>query len=699
MRKIYFLFGIHNHQPVGNFPEVLERGYQECYKPFIEVIARHPKIKWSLHCTGILWDFFVEKHPEYIEAVKKMSKTGQVELVTGGYYEPIMPAIPDRDKIGQILKHKQFIKDTFDCNARGMWLAERVWEPYLAKPFAEAGIEYTVVDDTHFAASGMDPEKLRGYYVSEEQGSRLNIFPISELLRYSMPFHTVEQNVEYFRSFARESGNPAIVMFDDGEKFGMWPGTNKHSYQDKWLENFFNMLDHNRDWIETITFSEYIDKFGPDSRAYLPAASYLEMSEWALPSDTQEVFESTVKRFKDDNSVKRFLKGGFWRNFLTKYPESNNMHKKMLHLSEKVNDFSLANPDSAAGKKAVDALYAGQCNCAYWHGVFGGLYLPHLRNGIFNSLITADRLLAAEGVVESKWHEKDFDCDGNNELLYEDKRQNIYAAPNSGGSIFEWDLLARGLNIMNVLTRRKEAYHRKLREFLANPENNGSGVKSIHDLVQVKEANLDKYLNYDWYRRTSLLDHFPHPATKFDDFSMCRYGEQGDFVLGKYTHKIVKNSLLMTRTGTVWCNDKPYTIKIEKSITPDDGEGFKVQYSLSNLSKESAELVFAPEFNFGFSGDKRKENGELLGVTKWSRLDEPFSIELDLKMDTKSDLWVFAVETVSLSEYGFERTYQGTGVLNLYRVMLNPEDTKVFNIDVNLGSIKTSASRKQKRTK
>src|SRR3989339_2223576 len=143
MRSINFLIGIHNHQPVGNFPEVLEKAYQDSYRPFIEVMACHPSIKWSLHCSGILWDFFVDKHPEYITTVQKMVASGQCEVLGGGYYEPILSVIPDSDKKGQINKLSQFIEKTFARAPQGMWLAERVWEPHLAKIMAEAGMGYT----------------------------------------------------------------------------------------------------------------------------------------------------------------------------------------------------------------------------------------------------------------------------------------------------------------------------------------------------------------------------------------------------------------------------------------------------------------------------------------------------------------------------------------------------------------------------
>jgi alpha-amylase len=663
---------------VGNFDHVLEKGFEQSYWPFIDVMLKHPKIKWALHTSGILWDYFVKKHPEYLEAVNKMVAEGRVEMMTGGYFEPILPSIPDKDKKGQILMMTDFIKKNFGYDASGLWLTERVWEPHMAKVLSEAGIKYIVVDDAHFAATGMDVDKLSGYYVTEEQGVTLNIFPISQKMRYSMPFDTVEKNMEYFAHLHKTMENPAVVMADDGEKFGMWPETYKHVYQDGWLEKFLTAVENASDWIETITFSQYMAKFGPKGRVYLPTASYFEMSEWSLPSESQEVFENVVKQFDSQERVKRFLRGGFWRNFLTKYSEANNMHKKMLYVSEKINRNSKKLKTSL--EPAISALYQGECNCAYWHGVFGGLYLPHLRTAVYQKLIEAESFLAKD-IVSPKWKTFDFDKDGSDEAVYESREQNIYVAPSKGGSIFEWDFLPKKLNMMNVLTRRKEAYHSRLREFLAkNPgaSNSDAGAKTIHDLVKVKEANLDKYLNYDWYNRVSLLDHFFHPGTSFDDFKFARYGEQGDFVLGAYKAKSSGQCIVLKRKGTVWINDVPRQIELTKSLTPVSG-GMEINYSIKN-SDGDFDMIFAGEFCFSFSNQNDNENSILKDVASWERKDDGFGIALSMGFSQPVELWTFPLETVSLSEAGFERTYQGTVVLPIFRAAMKAGKSRDFKI-------------------
>jgi alpha-amylase len=690
-RNVYFILGIHNHQPVGNFPEVFEKAYHDAYRPFMEVMQRHPAVKWSLHATGILWEYLAEHHSEYLDAVRAMVKTGQVELMTGGYYEPILPAIPDRDKKGQIRKLTDFLQTTFGCTAEGMWLAERVWEPSLAKVIAESGVSYTVVDDAHFAAAGRDVEQLRGYYVTEEQGVPLSIFPISQQLRYAIPFHTVEKAIEYMASAARDTGFPALVMADDGEKFGLWPETYKHVYEDGWLDRFLSAVEQNREWLTPVTFSEYRRIAPPEGRIYLPTASYFEMSEWSLPVAAQESFEGIVRQFEGRPDVKRFLRGGFWRNFLTKYAEANTMHKKMLAVSTAVEDLA----HRKRGKKAVpaaalagarDALYAAECNCASWHGVFGGLYLPHLRTAVYGKLLEAERICVDATARPPRWHAYDFDYDGQPETVFEGREQNLSVAPHRGGSLFEWDVLPQGVNLLNVLTRRKESYHQRLRDFIANPGAAATGVKTIHDLIKVKEQNLDQYLHYDWYRRASLIDHFLHPATQYDDFRRVQYGEQGDFVLGVYQAAVKGKTLTLKREGVVWDNQVPWNVTVCKEIVPA-ATGMEVRYTITNRQKHDIDLVFAPEFAFAFSFMLDGENGVFENRRQWTRNDEVFRMKVDMSLSAPATLWVFPLETVSLSEAGFERTYQGTVVVPVHPLRIPAQRARTFTIILTAGAL------------
>jgi hypothetical protein len=690
MDRVHFLLGVHNHQPVGNFDFVFEKAYAQAYLPFLEAMERHPRLHWNLHAPGILWEWLEAHHPDYGNRIARQVNEGRLELLTGGYYEPILATLPDADKSGQIQKLTHLIQKRFKVTPRGMWLAERVWEPHLAKVMHDNRVEYTLVDDSHFMMTGMNEDQLEGAFVTEEQGVAVSLLPISKQLRYAIPFKDPGETLNRLRRFVTPLAYRALTMFDDGEKFGLWPGTYDHVYRDGWLERFLTVLESNTDWISCSRISDYLAQTPPHGRVYLPTASYYEMSEWTLPAESQESLQNLLKSHNhEDDSATRFMHGGYWRNFLTKYEEANNLHKKMLWVSKKVHSAasSLVTETqriSSRAQKMLDALWAGQCNCAYWHGVFGGLYLPHLRQALYRQLLEAENL--ADKAVKSngpKIHQKDFDLDGQKEVLVETPAQNLYFKPHEGGSLFEWDLRGRGFNVQNVLTRRSEAYHRQLLEFAqkgGGPET-GGGVQTIHDLVRVKEPGLEKRLFVDWYRRTSLLDHFMHPNTSLDDFYRCQYGEQGDFIKSTYTVECTQDKqpeIRFSRVGNVWKGDQRNVLLVEKTLTLLSPLGWQVAYRLKNVEGPACELWFGSEMSFALSSAEAQNPNEFNASDVWRRRDEGLGLTLKVHFDQPMDLWDFPLETISLSEEGFERTNQGTVLLAHRRMILAPGQSQNF---------------------
>ena len=176
-----------------------------------------------------------------------------------------------------------------------MWVPERVWEQHLVAAIAEAGIEYTVLDDFHFQRAGCTGDDLFGYYLTEDDGRLLKIFPGSETLRYTIPFQEPHATYEFLRRLAERRPGATVVFADDGEKFGSWPETFDHVYTHGWLKQFCDMLVANRDWLEPTTFARAVDATLPLGKVYLPDGSYREMTEWALPPDART---RTIERAK-----------------------------------------------------------------------------------------------------------------------------------------------------------------------------------------------------------------------------------------------------------------------------------------------------------------------------------------------------------------------------------------------------------------
>jgi hypothetical protein len=736
MKKINFTFGIHNHQPIGNFEAIFEEAYQKAYLPFLEVLAKHSSIKSTFHFSGVLLEWIVEHHPEFISLVKNLLQSGQIELMTGGYYEPILAMLYDRDTIGQIMKLSEYIRDLFDYEAKGMWLAERVWEPHLARSISEAGVEYTVIDDLPFKSAGLFEEELFGYYLTEEQGYSLKVFPINEKLRFLIPFQPVEEVISYFKSQAAEREEKLAVMADDGEKFGIWPETHELVYGQNWLEQFFSELEKNREWIKTFTFSEYIAQSKPKGRIYLPTGSYSQMMEWVLPTRARKEFsdiQREIEKLPQSERYARFLKGGFWRNFFVKYPESNWMHKKMLLVSNKIfravenlcsakdgsnrrgNKFSLESKEQNIEfpdwlEKARDELWKSQCNCAYWHGVFGGLYYPHLRRAIYEHLINAEKIVDGKNQSGSQWMKKeefDFDLDGRPEVLISTPLLNAYFRPAVGASLFELDYRLRNLNLLTILTRREETYHEQIiRASLFNSRSNieNKNVRSIHNMEKVKDKNLAKYLHYDWYERVSLVDHFLHPDTKIDDLSNCQYGEQGDFVDQPYTYRIEPNGISFVRDGFVWVGDFQQPVRVEKKVVVSVSSAeILIIYQIVNKGDNPVDLWFGSESNFSFSSPENKgcyyyipgreerkpfsSFEEILNLKEMGMHDEGYRVNITLEFNPPCCLWHFPIETVSEGDAAYERMYQESVVFCHWKLNLKSKQAQTITVKLKIRDI------------
>ncbi|HJW88288.1 MAG TPA: alpha-amylase/4-alpha-glucanotransferase domain-containing protein [Dehalococcoidia bacterium] len=665
----YLGLAIHNHQPVGNFPCVIEEAYQKAYLPMLEALERHPLIRLSLHNSGPLIDWFQEHRPGDLRRLGALVRRGQVEPMTGGYFEPILPAIPERDKVGQIEKLSRALEGLFGVRPTGLWLTERVWEPSLPRPLHQAGVEWTVVDDIHFKMVGLEEGDLLGYRLTEEEGPPLRVFSSLKALRYSIPWKTVPQVMDYLRSLAEAEPGHIAVMGDDGEKFGVWPGTYKHCWEEGWVEEFLSAIEESASWLTPIPLGEYATSFPPLGNIYLPCASYDEMLEWALPTQKTEALEALKREFQGRPEVLDFLRGGFWRHFLVKYPEANWLHKRMLRTHRLV---------YRALEKGVDSrddLWRAQSSCTYWHGIFGGLYLADLRAVAYHHLLRAER--QGLGVLgPSGWEREDVDLDGREEVVYEGRDQTLFFRPGEGGALGEWDLHRPAFNLLSTLARRPEAYHRALLERGGEE----GGLKSIHDLVRIKEKEVP-IPSYDPFPRTSALEHFLEKLVGPEAFGRGEYADAGDFAGGAFKTGIAGRRLVLRREGRV--GDQP--LLLEKAFTVRD-EGFDVEYRLEYRGSSSWRGVFLSEWNLNLLGGGHNpqayfQAGEATGTLD-SRVElkaeaivlgnHHLGVELKLALSQPARLWLFPVEALSNSEQGVEKVYQGTCLAVFYPVELRP---------------------------
>ncbi len=684
MPKFQLVFLIHAHQPVGNFDDVFERSYENSYLPFIEVLERHPMIRVGLHYSGPLLEWIEQAHPEYFERLGALVKSGQVEMAGGGFYEPVLIAIPAQDRREQIVRLADYIEKHFGARPRGAWLTERVWEPQIPSSLAPAGVEYTLVDDNHFLGAGFEIDQLYGYYTAEDLCHKVKIIPGLKTLRYLIPFREVGETIEFLRGAADAHPGGFAAMGDDLEKFGVWPGTHEHCYRNGWLEHFFHALEQCDEWLEVATPGSAVVSRAPLGRVDLPTASYTEMMEWALPTAARHRFHRLVEEFSLRPDALPFLRGGVWRNFFTKYSESNLLHKKMLHVSEKLEKLARSRRRDKGftedREEATTLLLSGQCNDAFWHGVFGGLYSPHLRTAVWRPLVQA------EAIADRLEHRKkdyaealtfDFDADGRDEIYFTSGKYAALVAPGDGGTISALDFRPSGATLINSLRRRPEAYHGALKNA---GKIDATEVVSIHEQRRVKEEGLDRWLKYDrWPRHCFRLLVFGQ-SKSYQDCAAIQLDEDAALAAGRYEARSLtdRQVTLATHESPDWAGEKILTFHSTE-------KGFDVECDVIlgrntpgtasiNVGIEAVINFLAPSApDRYFQSDGKRfplRWASVAPAADLSVVDEWQEISAKIEAPGADTFWIAPIETVSESEDGFERIYQGSQVIAVWPIDL-----------------------------
>jgi len=551
----------------------------------------------------------------------------------------------------------------------------------------------------HFLAAGFEPEELFGAYLAEDRGKTVSLYPGQKALRYLIPFGKVEDVIAYLRDAASVHPDGVAAMGDDMEKFGVWPGTHDHCYKDGWLSDFFTALEENSDWLTVSTPGGYLETHAPLGRADLPTASYTEMMEWALPTRVRQRYHEVLKEFSPRPEVLCFLRGGSWRGFFRKYPESNLLHKKMLRVSARIASAPVRHDGSKTNDEllqARDLLLRAQCNDAYWHGIFGGIYAPHLRTDPWRNLIRAEAIADRQipGALVPRVELLDYDADGTNELLFTSLEAQVLLKPGDGGTIAALDFRPAAATLVNSILRRPEAYHTRLREAAGKPAT--GAVASIHEQTRVKEPGLERFLRYDRWPRHAFRVLIFDPARTHADYEALELREDPGFAGGAFT---VKSSA--PHEAELFRSDSLTPLEKSESVTPK--LLLLKQYSFSpalNAFEAACEItlkfkevlekplavgiesvinLLAPtepdrffetplgKKNLRFSGSMpgpilRMEDG-------WQR------VRVSLHAPLVEEFWVSPIETVSESEEGFERVYQGSQILAVWHTPLTTQKT------------------------
>jgi alpha-amylase len=738
VQSIGLVLAFHNTQPPGTSGHDLRLAFERAYFPMLDALDAYPAIRASMHWSGQLLEWMEMHAPDQLERLLGLVQAGRIEILGGLWGGGVLPALPERDIVGQVTTMTRWWRAHGDVKVRGAWLPYTAWDPSAARILGRLGLQYTVLEESQFSP----PVVPDGYYLTEREGTALALFCTDTRLGRLVPETSPGRILKAIALRARD-GARCVVLAVPGEGFGAAldsSATHCFGPDRGWVRRFFQALTDNAHWLKLVSFGTVIDRMRPTDRAYPPASVSLPISIAALgPRGAAFAEVMGEARRGRDWSLERaapFLRGAGWEQLLAHHPEINRLHKRMLRTSAEVARLRAAVRDDRrpgaeaeerveALEEATRALYRGQNGAAYVLGTDVGAQDPGVRAQAWASLLRAEYTVAAALEELSPRVEKvDYDCDGRAEIIVRTPHFCGIVAPSSGGALVELDAWSLPGNLLNVRTRRDEPEHAEIKrsenlptvvntepaavieieeeEELGDESTDLAGLPSLH----VTEQGLAARLHYDRHVRASFLDHFLGPEASPQNVRIGRFPEAGDFVGADYQllkleqTELGDTHITVARDGNVNEGAALRLVRIQKRfVFYGESPTIDVRYEVANRYHEPVRSRFAVELNLGLDGafgpnvfvesapDQRTpvtEPGDHPEVTSVALVDENRGYRVLLTFHTPAHLWHFPIETVSRTPRGVAPVFQGVCLLAWWPVELWGQERKRFDISLTL---------------
>jgi hypothetical protein len=710
VQSIGVVLCLHDTQPPVPL-DALRASVERTWKALVRLLEAYPAIRLSVHLSGMTLDAMETYQPELLERVVGLAAEGRIEVIGGLWGGGVLPALPERDIIGQVQAMTRWWRAHQDVRLRGAWLPYHGWDPSAARVLGRLGFQYTVLEASQFTP----PVAAEGYVVTEREGHGLALFVADPRLAGLVAEGSAEAVIQAIAARA-EAGARCVTILVPGDLLGQADPdlAEGATGEGGWLPALFEALTANAHWLKLVGFGTALDRMRPAERAWPPPSVCLPVAVAALGGARGAAWMELVTeaRRSGDPLLQRaasFLRPGAWEQLLGAVPELNRLHKRMLLVSLEVLRLRNAlrdgkgerDPRFSLLEDATLALYKGQVGAAYVLGMDVGAQDGAVRDAAWAALVSAEHMVAAAmGEAERMRIEQvDYDCDGRAEVIVRTPVFGAIVSPASGGALVELDGWALPGNLLNVRTRREEPEHAELlrtehlprllegavtptRDEAPGPE----GLPDVRELppLRVAEDRIVDRLHYDRHVRASFLDHFLGPEATPENFARGRYPEAGDFAGAEYqllqAEENDQGSILVSlaRDGGVNEGTALRLVRVAKRyVFQRDLPVVDVRYEVANRYHEPVRGRFGVELNLNLdstvqpatfltSGGARypvTEPGEILDAEEVAFVGAARGFRLTIQAQPSGRLWYHPIETASRSPKGMRRHFQGVCLL------------------------------------
>lgn len=650
MNKLKVILGSHNHVPFGSPGDCFESLYKLRLKPFLAALYRHPKIPAALHYSGVLLCWLEKAHPEFFMLLVELVDRKQVELIGGGFYEPMFPLIPLADKIGQVELLTTYLRKQFGKRPRGSWLPGMIWEQNLAGALQTSGMDYVFLEEDQFRAAGMRGPSAERPCLTEDQGKLIAVFPISGRLGAQAAHKSPKELFQALHTHPGSFEDRVITIFPDRfTSEGLGSGG-----EEEGINRFFEGFTDLEDLVDLTIPSRVLKYHRIAEKTYFPSSADRRIMYWAMDGNGRKDFAELerMERRGELSGTASFISGAFPRQYLVLYPEANGIYSKMMYTHLLINQLR---GDKYRKRTAREELWKSQGCDAFWHVADGGIYRNSLRKAVYRSLLEAERITREKGIFIPSILALDFDLDGDREFLFQGSEINAYIK-SEGAVIFELDFLPKAWNYLDTMARRKEPY--------------------VADSVAV-----------DGFRRSAFMDRLVPPSLTLQDaalghFSASRFcaRERYELVSCDRSHQEACFRLAPGISGPYSSVELLKTYRLRKNV-------LSVSYVLTNQGPHPERFNFIPQIDLSLAGigidaqriralrdnageDVVLETQELRSIDELLIEDRVNEVPLSLTSNLPFDLWLQPIRTRCRIDGATVDEYQSTCLMPIKSLVL-----------------------------
>ena len=637
------VIGHHGHIPYETRDDEFEYMYREELKPFLVALNNYPKISAVLHYSGVLLHRIEKAHPEFFMLISDLIARKQVELLGGGFYEPMLPLLPLSDKIGQIEMLTTYLRTQFGKKPQGCWLPAFAWEQNIPGTLNSCGINFTFLADTQFIQAGIAENALFAPCITEDQGKMVTVFPISTRLNQEFQRNSVHEVIAALMDAPLESnGERIITLFpqfflyaSDGSPRGDLDKTER-------INRFFEDLSSAEGLVDFTLPSKWHQAYRPINRCYFPNSA----QRFCAPSPGSSDESAWVQPHQ----------------FLATHSEANGIYAKMMFTHVLINQLR---GDKSRKRTAKEELWRAQGLDAFCPTESGGIARNSIRNTVYSSLLGAEKITREKGVFIPSILAIDFNLDGSDEYLLLEEYINCYIE-RRGAGVFEFDLLPKAWNYLDTYSPdRTQSKNRRT-----------SFIEFI--------APIDFSLDFSFEQEAgAVIWQFPQAGWEQSSSALgIRCCGAEDYTLQALDKAHVRATFTLPAAST-----SPFSpVEIEKTFRLRK-DALELHYKLSNASDEPLDFAFIPRLDLSFSGEgeffqriyaQRMDNQKsyygwespLIGVRGIEIQDLKNEAILNFSVSNPFDACIMPVKTPCWI-YGQEvEQYQSTCIMALNRLHL-----------------------------